>query len=47
VEKDPNFSAGFLNLGHALEASGKTEEARQVWNKAMQADPELPAEYLQ
>ncbi|PYT17468.1 MAG: hypothetical protein DMG59_07240, partial [Acidobacteria bacterium] len=42
----PDFSEALLNLGHALKAIGKEEEARQVWSKAVTADPALADKYF-
>ena len=35
VEKKPDFPDALLNLGHALKAIGKEEEAPQVWSRAV------------
>jgi hypothetical protein len=35
-----------LNLGHALRATGREDEARQAWSKAAVADPELAEQYF-
>ena len=40
------FPQALLNLGHALKATGKEDEARQAWSRAVTADPELAAEYF-
>ena len=42
----PDFPQALLNLGHALKATGKEDEARQAWSRAVTADPELAAEYF-
>jgi len=34
-ETQPDFPAALTNLGHALKASGKDEEARAAWSKAV------------
>ena len=43
----PDFPAALTNLGHALKAVGKDEEARAAWSKAVEVDPELAAKYFQ
>jgi TolA-binding protein len=46
LEKKPDFPEAMLNLGHALKATGKEEEAKQVWSKAVAADPTLADKYF-
>jgi protein O-GlcNAc transferase len=46
VEKKPDFSEALLNLGHALKAIGKEDEARLVWSEAVTADPALAEQYF-
>ncbi len=46
VERKPAFSQALLNLGHALRASGQEDEARQIWSRAVAADPDLAAQYF-
>ena len=46
VDKKPDFTDAMLNLGHALKAAGKEEEAKQVWSKAVTVDPELAGKYF-
>jgi tetratricopeptide (TPR) repeat protein len=47
ADAQPDFRAALTNLGHALKASGKDEEARAAWSKAVQVDPEMAAKYFQ
>jgi tetratricopeptide (TPR) repeat protein len=35
-----------LNLGRLLEAAGRSEEARECWNKALDAQPALAQGYF-
>jgi TolA-binding protein len=35
-----------LNLGRILESSGKSEEARACWSKALEAEPALAQGYF-
>jgi len=35
-----------LNLGRILESSGKSEEARTCWSKALEAEPALAQGYF-
>ena len=35
-----------LNLGHALKAVGKDEEAKLMWSRAVTVDPELAGKYF-
>ena len=46
VDKKPDFTDAMLNLGHALKAVGKEEEAKQMWSKAVTVDPELAGKYF-
>ena len=46
VESNPAFPQALLNLGQVLMATGKEEEARQAWSKAVALDPELAVECL-
>jgi Flp pilus assembly protein TadD len=43
----PDFGEAFLNLGHALKRSGREEEARAAWSKAVEADPALAGRYFE
>ena len=47
LQHEPAFSGAMINLGHALKAAGKDEEARQSWSQAVAADPDLAAKYFQ
>jgi protein O-GlcNAc transferase len=47
VDTKPDFRAALTNLGHSLKASGKDDEARAAFSKAIQVDPELAAKYFQ
>jgi tetratricopeptide (TPR) repeat protein len=47
VDRKPGFSQALLNLGHALRAAGKEDEAQQAWSKAVAADPQLAGQYFQ
>jgi tetratricopeptide (TPR) repeat protein len=47
IEKKPDFPEALLNLGHALKAVGKEDEAKRVWSKAVDADPALAGKYFQ
>jgi tetratricopeptide (TPR) repeat protein len=46
AELAPDFSPALLNLGHALKAMGKDDEARQAWGRAIEADPALAGGYF-
>lgn len=46
MDKKADFSEALLNLGHALKAVGKEDEAREVWSKAVTADPMLAEQYF-
>jgi len=47
VDGKPEFSQAHLNLGHALRAAGKENEAQQAWSKAVVSDPQLAGQYFQ
>jgi tetratricopeptide (TPR) repeat protein len=47
LQHKPDFSGAMINLGHALKAVGREEEARNVWSQAVAADPDLAAKYFQ
>ena len=47
LQHKPEFTAAMVNLGHALKAVGREEEARSVWSQAVAADPTLAAKYIQ
>ncbi len=46
LEKEPNFAEALLNLGHALEASGSNDRARDCWIRALDLKPELACGYF-
>ena len=46
VDKKPDFTDAMLNLGHALKAVGKEDEAKKMWSKAVTVDPELAGKYF-
>jgi hypothetical protein len=35
-----------LNLGHTLHETGKEDEAKRAWSKAVTADPALAGKYF-
>jgi tetratricopeptide (TPR) repeat protein len=43
----PEFAEALLNLGHALMALGKEEEARSCWRRAIREKPELAQSYFE
>jgi tetratricopeptide (TPR) repeat protein len=47
LRHQPASSRALINLGHALKATGKEDEARQAWSQAMAADPDLAGSYFQ
>ena len=40
LNRDPQFSSGWLNLGVMYAMMGKTEEARNAWQTVLRLDPE-------
>jgi tetratricopeptide (TPR) repeat protein len=46
VSARPNFTEALVNLGHALESRGESEQAKVYWGRALELSPELAAEYL-
>jgi len=42
----PDMPEALLNLGRILEANGKSEEARNCWSKALEAEPALAQGYF-
>jgi tetratricopeptide (TPR) repeat protein len=45
--EDPQHLEALLNLGHVLMASGKTQEARSCWRRAILEKPELAESYFE
>ncbi|HEY3440189.1 MAG TPA: tetratricopeptide repeat protein [Paludibaculum sp.] len=46
VAQRPDFVCALVNLGHALEATGRDAEAKKAWADAMNVEPELAKEYF-
>lgn len=46
VEIYPKFAAAWFELGNALQAQTKTEEARTAWEKSIEADPKFIGPHL-
>ncbi len=46
LEGQPDFPEALLNLGHALEALGQSDDARESWIKALAVKPELANDYF-
>jgi tetratricopeptide (TPR) repeat protein len=46
LAEKPGFAEALLNLGHALKAVGKDDEAKACWIPAIEAKPELAAGYF-
>jgi tetratricopeptide (TPR) repeat protein len=46
LQHKPQFSGALINLGHALRAVGKDDQAKELWSQAVAADPELAARYF-
>ena len=44
---EANFAEALLNLGHALKAQGKPDEARSCWKQALDVKPELAQGYFE
>ena len=42
-----NNTEALLNLGHALKAQGKPDEARSCWKQALDVKPELAQGYFE
>ncbi len=42
----PQFPEALLNLGHALKAQGRAEEAKSCWRQALEMKPELAEGYF-
>ena len=47
LAEKPAFAEALLNLGHALKAQGRTEEAKSYWRQAIDAKPELATGYFE
>jgi tetratricopeptide (TPR) repeat protein len=47
LSEDPQRLDPLLNLGHVLMASGKVEEARACWRRAVRENPELAEAYFE
>jgi tetratricopeptide (TPR) repeat protein len=43
LAENPEFPEALVNLGHALETLGQSEEARRCWAEALRQKPELAA----
>ena len=41
------FAEALLNLGHALKAQGRNEEAKSFWRQAINVKPELAKGYFE
>ncbi len=46
LEKKPQFGEALLNLGHALSAMNRDNEARACWSKAIEIRPEFAVGYF-
>ena len=47
LSEDPRRFEALVNLGHVWMASGKVEEARSCWRRAIAEKPELAASYFE
>jgi len=47
LKENPQFPEALLNLGHALMQTGKEEEARSCWRRAVREKPELAQNYFE
>ncbi len=47
VEVQPDFAEALLNLGHALKALGREDEAKSCWRQALTFKPELAHGYFE
>ena len=43
---DPHMPEALLNMGRILETTGKSDEARACWTKALEAEPALAQGYF-
>ena len=46
LERRAEFPEALVNLGHALNESGRTEEADACWTRLAEAFPEAAREYF-
>ncbi len=46
VAAAPKFAAGWHTLGIVLDSQGKTDEAKQAYQQAIESDPSMPAPYV-
>ena len=46
TKEKAGFAEALLNLGHALKALGQDKEARNCWQEAVEAKPELAGKYF-
>ena len=46
LAQQPDMPEALLNLGRIMESNGKTEEARNCWSKALEAEPALAQGYF-
>ena len=46
AKEKPGFAEALLNLGHALKALGQEQEAKDCWQQALAAKPELAEKYF-
>ncbi len=46
IEKRSDFPEALVNLGHALEATGESDQAEEHWARAMEIAPELAATHF-
>jgi tetratricopeptide (TPR) repeat protein len=47
LQHKPEFGDAMINLSNALKGAGQEDEARDVWSRAVAADPGLAARYSQ
>ena len=46
LEAQPDYAPALINLGYALDAQGRSSDARAYWSKAITADAAFTAEYF-
>jgi tetratricopeptide (TPR) repeat protein len=46
LEQQPDMPEALLNLGRILETTGKADEARSCWSKALESEPALAQGYF-